>query len=92
MKIMVFCSEKIINKVVKRGTEMKISIFLVVLLAWSISALADDSNFSTHLYSKFQTKGCIKCHDFFEKERGGWLSRAIRDDLLTSACFAICRM
>ena len=50
---------------------MKISIFAVVLLAWSISALADDSNFSTHLFSKFQAKGCTTCHDFFEKERGG---------------------
>ncbi len=50
---------------------MKISIFVVVLLAWSITALADDSNFSTHLHSKFQTKGCTNCHDFFDKERGG---------------------
>ena len=33
--------------------------------------MADDSNFSTHVYSKFQTKGCTNCHDFFEKERGG---------------------
>ncbi len=50
---------------------MKISIFVVVLLAWSITALAEDSNFSTHLHSKFQTKGCTNCHDFFDKERGG---------------------
>jgi hypothetical protein len=50
---------------------MKISIFVAVLLTWSSSALADDSNFSTHLYAKFQTKGCTKCHDFFEKERAG---------------------
>lgn len=50
---------------------MKISIFVAVLLAWSISALADDSNFSNHLFPKFQTKGCTTCHDFFEKERGG---------------------
>jgi len=50
---------------------MKIIIFAIVLSVWSISALADDSNFSAHLYSKFQTKGCTTCHDFFEKERGG---------------------
>jgi hypothetical protein len=50
---------------------MKIIIFVVVLLAWSNSALADDSNFSTHLYSKFQTKGCTICHDYFENDRGG---------------------
>lgn len=50
---------------------MKISMLAVVLLAWSIPVLADDGNFSTHLYPKFQTKGCTICHDFFEKERGG---------------------
>jgi len=50
---------------------MKISIFVVVLLAWSTTALADDSNFSTRLHSKFQTKGCTNCHDFFDKERAG---------------------
>lgn len=33
--------------------------------------MADDSKFSSHLYAKFQTKGCTICHDFFEKERGG---------------------
>jgi hypothetical protein len=50
---------------------MKINIFVVVLLAWSISALANDSSFNSHLFSKFQTKGCTTCHDFFEKERVG---------------------
>jgi hypothetical protein len=50
---------------------MKTGIFLVAVLSFSLSALADDSNFSTHLYPKFQTKGCITCHDYFEKERGG---------------------
>lgn len=50
---------------------MKIRIFAVVLLAWSVSAWADDSDFSKHLFSKFQVKGCTTCHDFFEKERGG---------------------
>lgn len=50
---------------------MKTGMFVAVLLVCSVSALADDSNFSTHLYSKFQTKGCTNCHDYFEKERGG---------------------
>lgn len=50
---------------------MKIAICAVIVLSWSISALADDSNFSTHLFSKFQVKGCTTCHDFFERERGG---------------------
>jgi hypothetical protein len=50
---------------------MKISIFVVALLACSIPALADDSNFTKHLFSKFQAKGCTTCHDFFEKGRGG---------------------
>jgi hypothetical protein len=51
--------------------EMKTTFFVAVLLAWSIAALADDSNFSTHLFAKFQTRGCTTCHDFFNKERGG---------------------
>ena len=50
---------------------MTISIFVVVLLSWRILALAGDSNFSTYLHSKFQTKGCTNCHDFFDKERRG---------------------
>ena len=50
---------------------MRISVLVVLLLAWSSSALADDSDFSKHLFPKFQTKGCTTCHDFFEKEHGG---------------------
>jgi hypothetical protein len=50
---------------------MKITVFVALALTWSISALADDSSFSTNLYSKFQTRGCTTCHDFFEKGRGG---------------------
>lgn len=49
---------------------MKYSI-VVVLLAWSIAAMADDSKFSTHLYAKFQAKSCTNCHDFFDEKRGG---------------------
>lgn len=44
---------------------------MVITLAWSITALADDSKFSDHLYAKFQVKACTKCHDYFEKDRGG---------------------
>jgi hypothetical protein len=50
---------------------MKIRIFVAVILVWTVSAFADDSNFSTHLYAGFQTKGCTTCHDFFEKGRSG---------------------
>lgn len=50
---------------------MKISVLVVALLVWSMSALADDSNFSDHLFAKFQTRGCTICHDFFEKDRAG---------------------
>lgn len=50
---------------------MKTGFFLIVLLAWSFSAQADDSSFKTHLFAKFQTRGCTACHDFFEKGREG---------------------
>jgi hypothetical protein len=50
---------------------MKIGILVIILIALSISAMADDSNFSKHLFAKFQVKGCTTCHDFYEKERGG---------------------
>ena len=50
---------------------MKQVIFVVVLLAWSVNALADESNFSAHLQAKFQSRGCTTCHDFFDKERNG---------------------
>lgn len=50
---------------------MKVSIFMLFFLACSISAFADDSNFSKHLYPKFQAKGCTTCHDYYVKERSG---------------------
>lgn len=50
---------------------MKISISVLILMVLSISASADDSRFSSHLFAKFQTRGCTTCHDLFEKERGG---------------------
>ncbi len=31
----------------------------------------DDTQFSTHLYAKFQAKSCLGCHDYFEKKLGG---------------------
>jgi hypothetical protein len=50
---------------------MRIGILFMALSALSAPVYGDDSNFSTHLYAKFQTKGCTICHDYFEKERGG---------------------
>lgn len=50
---------------------MKKLLLLIGLCCWSSAALADDSNFSTHLFAKFQKKACTKCHDFFEKELNG---------------------
>jgi predicted CXXCH cytochrome family protein len=50
---------------------MKITVFVVAVLIWSTSALAEENYFSTYLYPKFQTKGCTNCHDYFTKERGG---------------------
>jgi hypothetical protein len=42
-----------------------------LLLLLCTQAYADDSNFSTHLFAKFQVKACTKCHDFFEQNRDG---------------------
>jgi len=50
---------------------MKICVFIIILMFCGISALAEDNNFSNHLFSKFQVTGCTTCHDFYEKERGG---------------------
>ena len=50
---------------------MKRYILIAAILAWSGAAIADDSDFSAHLYTKFQTRGCTQCHDFHEKERHG---------------------
>lgn len=49
---------------------MKLLTALTLLLLASQS-FADDSNFSTHLFAKFQQKACTRCHDFFEEQRGG---------------------
>jgi hypothetical protein len=37
-----------------------------VLLLISTPVFADDANFSTHLFAKFQVKACTQCHDFYE--------------------------
>lgn len=50
---------------------MKTAIFAFMVCSLSVAAFADDSNFGTHLFAKFQAKGCTNCHDFFEKDRGG---------------------
>ncbi len=50
---------------------MKTIILAVVLSFWSISALADGSDFSKQLFPKFQVRACTICHDFFEKQRNG---------------------
>lgn len=55
---------------------MKTGIFLVAALSLSLPALADDSNFSTHLFPQFQKKACTTCHDYFEKERDGLAFRS----------------
>lgn len=55
---------------------MKIVISMIVLLTLSMSAFADDGNFSAHLHAKFQVKACTTCHDFFDKERGGLLFKS----------------
>lgn len=43
-------------------------IVAAVLLLISAPVFADDANFSTHLFAKFQVKACTKCHDYFEKK------------------------
>ena len=50
---------------------MKISISILIVMTLSISAIADDSSFSSHLFTKFQVRGCTTCHDFFENGRKG---------------------
>lgn len=49
---------------------MKITL-TVVLLAWGLTASANDGKFSTRLHAKFHVKACNTCHDFFEKKLGG---------------------
>lgn len=59
----------------------------VVLICGGLPALADDSDFSTHLHAKFQVKACTTCHDFFEKNLDG-LSYKSHKGRAPSACVA----
>jgi hypothetical protein len=43
----------------------------VIFLLISSTVSADDTDFSKHLFAKFQVKACTTCHDFFEKDRNG---------------------
>jgi hypothetical protein len=63
--------EKVPHNLDLKEEDMKYSLFVTILLAWSITALAEDSNFSTHLYPKLQSKACTNCHDFFEEKLNG---------------------
>jgi hypothetical protein len=51
----------------------KILLIVTGVLVWGVAASAaeDDSRFSTHLFAKFQVRGCTVCHDFHSQERGG---------------------
>ncbi len=57
--------------VLRQHKDMKLGMLVVALLTGSITAWADNTYFSTHLYAKFRVKGCTNCHDFFEKKLGG---------------------
>jgi hypothetical protein len=50
---------------------MILNLMVVFLVFMSVPAFADDSKFSTHLFAKFQSKSCTKCHDFYEQKLGG---------------------
>ena len=47
------------------------TIVTVLFLLISTPLCADDTNFSTHLFAKFQVKACTTCHDYFEQTRDG---------------------
>ncbi|HIJ80149.1 MAG TPA: hypothetical protein HPP76_00405 [Desulfuromonadales bacterium] len=47
---------------------------IVIVLVTAFMSERDwnnDITFSTHLYPKFQSRGCTHCHDFFEKNLNG---------------------
>ncbi|OGR57083.1 MAG: hypothetical protein A2X36_09720 [Elusimicrobia bacterium GWA2_69_24] len=48
-------------------------LFLAALSLGSVLALAetDRTKFSTHLFKKFQVRGCTVCHDFHVEKLGG---------------------
>jgi hypothetical protein len=47
------------------------TILATAFLLISTYVLADDTNFSTHLFTNFQVKACTTCHDYFEQNRDG---------------------
>lgn len=49
---------------------MKI-ITILSLLFFALPVFADDTDFSKHLFAKFQVRACTKCHDYFESTREG---------------------
>ncbi|MGK5086588.1 hypothetical protein WDW86_03450 [Bdellovibrionota bacterium FG-2] len=62
------------NKYLKFLFAGGVGVLLVMLLSttfWKAAVQPDGSLFSTYLFPKFQAKGCIGCHDFYEKRLGG---------------------
>lgn len=50
----------------------RILLIVTGVLVWSMAAQgADETLFSSHLFAKFQVKGCTICHDYHSQERGG---------------------
>lgn len=49
---------------------MKI-LLATILLFCSYPLYAAGTDFSTHLFAKFQVKACTRCHDFFEQKKDG---------------------
>jgi len=47
------------------------TLLAVFFLSFTTVAFADNSDFSTHLFAKFQVKACTTCHDFFEQNLDG---------------------
>jgi hypothetical protein len=56
----------------KENMMKRILLAVAALLFWGVAAqAADDTLFSTHLFAKFQVRGCTTCHDYHSQERGG---------------------
>jgi len=47
------------------------TVFTIIILVCSAPVFAADTGFSAHLFAKFQTKACTRCHDFFEQNLDG---------------------
>ncbi|HIJ95700.1 MAG TPA: hypothetical protein HPP94_08180 [Desulfuromonadales bacterium] len=63
------------------------AIILIVLLFATLQRRAPNRAvmFSTHLFPKFQSKGCTTCHDFFEKKLDG-LALTTHRELTAEKC------